>query len=311
MHGSIMFSLIFCSKRIVPGVLLCVAVAAAGGAEDALMEKRVLFSGDSAKSWSAAEATVEASGDRVKVSGASLHWQVTVDYHAGEVNYPIGWPRVSHGIAEGDRDWTGWEFLRMWIYTETSREALPREPVGLGLQTPDKASAFHRRLTELKKGEWVEIVIPVAEIPRAGDVRQIQFHIAESDYRHGDTLDLYIDDLALVRHAAPVLAGLRAESAVTFGDVRHLPVCFQMLGVKPGETAEVTCELLRDGKMAARAAWPVSRGPQRCVLALGERRLEPGDYELVARIAEGTRPAAARLRVVESPWKSNGKEAAR
>jgi hypothetical protein len=282
-------------------ILLWGAAVGLPAAEQPPLEKRVLFGGDSAKSWSAAEATLEASGERVKVSGASLHWHVTVDYQAGEAKYPVGWPRVSHVIAEKERDWSDWEYLRMWVYTETSRAALPREPVGLALHTPDKASAFHRPLTELKKGAWVEVTIPIAQLPHAGDVRLIQFHISESNYRHGDTLDLYLDDLALVRHASPALAEFAAESAVMFADAPYLPVTFQVLGVKAAANAEVGCELRCEGRTAARGAWKVPRGPQRCVLDLGRARLAPGDYELVARIAGGT-PATTRLRVVESPW---------
>jgi hypothetical protein len=246
---------------------------------------------------------METTAVRVKTGDSSLRWRVTVDYHAGEVNYPIGWPRVSHAIAEGERDWSEWEFLRMWVYADTSREALPREPAGLGLQTPDKASAFHRPLNELRKGEWVQITVPVAELPGGGsDVRQIQFHISESNYRHGDTLDLFIDDLALERHAAPAIEDFAAEGAVSFSDARHLPVRFRMLGLKAGESAQVTCELRRGEKTAARGSWKVPRGPQRCVLDSGGEQLAPGNYELIARVEGAPAPATASVRIVESPW---------
>ena len=279
-----------------------------GFAADVPMEKRLLLGGDTAKSWSMAESTMEASSERVKTGKSSLHWHVTVDYNAGEAKYPIGWPRVSHGFLDADRDWSDWEYLTMWIYTETSREALPRDPVGLGLHTPDKASAFHRPLSEIKKGEWVEISIPLAQLPESNDVRQIQFHIAESNYRHGDTLDLWIDGLSLTRHSVPVVGDFAAECAVMFSDARSLPVRFQILGLKRDALGEVTCELRREGKTAARGVWKVPRGPQRCVFDLGKEQLAPGDYELVAQIAGGAQSATAKMRVVESPWGISQKE---
>lgn len=277
-------------------------------AGDAALETRLLFGADSAKTWSVAESTLASSGERVKTSQASLHWHVTVDYHAGEVKYPIGWPRVSHAIPEESRDWSDWEFLQMWIYTETSREGLPRDPVGLGLHTPDKASAYHQPLAELRKGEWVKLAIPIAGIPRCGDVRQIQFHIAESNYRHGDTLDLFIDGLALVRHATPVLAEFAPETPVVFGDARYLPLRLQVLGVKGAELAGIDCELRGQGRAVASGHWEVARGPQRCVLDWGPGPLAPGAYELVARTASSPSPAGSSLRVVASPWETGKKE---
>lgn len=276
--------------------LLCVA-------GEPPMEKLVLFGGDSAKSWSAAEATMTPSADHVKTSGASLHWHITVDYYAGESKYPIGWPRVSHSFAESARDWSAWDFVHVWIYTETSRDKLPREPVGLAISAPDKHSSYYRPLSELKKGEWVEIKVPVSQIPRPSDVRSIQFHIAEANYKHGDKLDLYMDDLALLRYAEPVLLDFAAENAVMFADARALPVRFQLAGIKPGASAGVTCELVRDGKVAAHVVWTAQRGPQRFAFDLGRQKLAPGNYELVACVAGGTQPATARVRVVESPWR--------
>ncbi|MCX7825832.1 MAG: hypothetical protein N2689_09775 [Verrucomicrobiae bacterium] len=272
--------------------------------QEPLMEKLVLFGGDSAKTWSPAESMVTPSAERVKVGKASLHWHVTVDFYGGEKNYPIGWPRFSHAIPEGpQRDWSGWDYLSMWVYTETSREALPREPVGLGLYMPDRSSAYSRSLNELKKGEWVEIRIPIAQIPRHHDVRSMQFHIAESRYRHGDTLDLYVDDIALLRYARPTLLEFAAENAVMFAGGRNVPVSFRLAGVKPGRSAEVACELKRDGRIAARTTMRAERGEQRVTLDAGRGKLAPGYYEIVATVAGNPQPATARLRLVESPWR--------
>lgn len=282
-------------------ILATLAVAATGITRDGVWEKFPLVDTADAKAWSVAESEVQPSAERAKSAPRSWHWHVTVDHFAGEPKYPIGWPRISHAFPAGvARDWAAWDFLHVWVLVETSREALPAEPAGLGLLNPDRANGYNRPLRELRKGEWVELNLPIAQIPRPGDVRQIQFHIAEANYRHGDTLDFYFNDLALARYAEPVLFDLAAENAVVFSDVRRLPVRFQLLGVKPGERAAVTCELRRAGRMVARTTADMERGAQRPVLALSGPSLSPGDYEVWAKV--GVREATARLRVVETPW---------
>jgi hypothetical protein len=266
------------------------------------MEKKVLFGPETAKEWSVAESKLEPSTEHVKLGKAALHWHVTVDYTAGEAKYPIGWPRFSHAIPEGPvRDWSDWDFLHMWIYTETSREALPKDPVGLGLLTPDKAGAYSTVLSVLKKGEWVEITIPMTKIPRNNDVRSIQFHISESNYRDRDALDLHIDDLALVRYAEPTLLAFASEQSVMFADAKCVPVRLEVAGVKRAESADLSCELRRGWEVVAKASVKVERGPQRLALDLGGKTLKAGMYELAARVAGGPMEKA-QVRVVESPW---------
>ena len=293
------------NARVRP-IILAVALAATATvlAQSPVMEKQLLFGGASAKGWSPAESTVEVSTARVKVGPAALHWHVTVDYYAGEAKYPIGWPRFSRAIPEGPpRDWSAWDYLHFWVYTTSSRATLPKEPVGLGIQAPDKGSGIHLVLTDLKLNEWVEIKMPVSKIPQPGDVRSIQFNIAEANYKHADQLDLFIDDLALLRYAQPTILEFAAETAVMFAGARVLPVTLKLAGIQPGQRAELTCELRRDGQAVAQATASAERGPQRIALHLGGKKLPPGDYELAARVAGNPQPVTAKVRLIESPWR--------
>jgi hypothetical protein len=268
------------------------------------MEKRALFGPESAPKWSPAESTVETSTAHTRSGQPALHWHVAVDHFAGEAKYPIGWPRISYAWRDAaERDWSGWDYLQLWVYTETTRAALPREPVGMTLHTPDKAGAYSRPLNELKKGEWVQIRIPLTGIPRHHDVRLVQFHISESNYRHQDQLDFYFDDAALLRYVRPTLLDFAAECAVIYADTKQMPVQFNLTGVKPGDKAEVVCELRRGGKVVAQTTVKAARGPQRLVLTLEGATPAPGEYELLARVEGGTEAAPARVRLVESPWK--------
>ena len=287
--------------------VLLTAVGIAGAqvpASGVPMERLVLFDPHAAKQWSQAESSAETSTTRTRSSAPTLHWHVTVDHTTGEPKYPIGWPRITQTIPDGPlRDWSAWDFLHFWVFTETSRERLPRDPVGLTLYAPDKSSGFLRRLSELKKRTWTEVTVPIAQISRPADVRLIQFHISESDYRHQDTLDLYFDELALLRYAKPTLLDFAAERAVMFDDTKHIPAHFRLSGVKPDEMLEVSCELRREGRIAARASVKATRGLQRALLDVSRTRLTPGEYELVATVAGGPPPTAAKVRLVESPWR--------
>ncbi|MDH7568732.1 MAG: hypothetical protein QHJ73_04010 [Armatimonadota bacterium] len=297
-----------CHLRRWVAALVCVAAWPAVGWADpgpdaSPMEKLLLFGGNTAPEWSVAESTVAETRTRVKATPSALHWHVLVDHTAGEALYPIGWPRFNHAIPEGPlRDWSGYDYLHFWLYVETSRTTLPGTPASLILHTPDKAMAYSRTLTEAKKDQWVEVNVPLATIPRIHDVRLIQFAISESNYRHGDTIDFYIDDLSLLRYAQPVLLDFAPESGAVFSDTRYLPIVFRLSGVKPGDQVPVVCRLQREGRTMVETTTTAARGRQRVLLDLGAKRLLPGTYQITAQAKGQGKAAGATLRVVESPW---------
>ncbi|HWI56199.1 MAG TPA: hypothetical protein VNZ22_03150 [Bacillota bacterium] len=286
-----------------PALLLALAIVS-GVAAEPPMEKQILLGPESVAQWAVAESTLEASSVRTRSQQPVLHWHIAVDYFTGEPKYPVGWPRISCPLREAAaQNWAGWDFLQFWVYTDTTRNALPSEPAGLALYTPDKEGAYNRPLTELGKGQWVPIRIPLTQVPRHQEVRLIQFHISEANYRHQDQLDFYFDELTLLRYAHPTLLDLTAEQTVMFADTQQVPVRFNLAGVKPGESVEVACELRQAGKMLAQAKATATRGPQRLVFDLHRARLRPGEYELVAHAAGGMDTSTARVRLVASPWK--------
>jgi len=268
------------------------------------MEKRVLFAADSAQSWSAAECTIEGATNRIFEGKETLHWHVTVDHFAGEPNYPIGWPRITASIKEAlKRDWSEYDFLQFEIFTRTSREKLPLEPAGFSLQGPDREHGFARPLAELKKGAWVEFKIPLSQLPRKDDVRSMQFHISESNYRHLDEVDFYISEVKLLRYAEPVLLNFEAESGALFADAKVVPVRFEVAGVRNRAEVKLECSLRKGGEVLVRKPITVERGAQRVVLELGGKILEPGEYEVVGEIINGSQARRAKVRLVESPWR--------
>lgn len=267
------------------------------------LEKRALFLPEEIKAWWAAECTVEASARHAKDAAQSLHWQVKVDYHAGEKAYPVGWPRTGRRFAGPLQDWSDWDYLHAWLYTDTSRPALPHEPAGLGVRFGGGRPDFNLRLKGMKKGAWMELLIPVSRLPHTEGVESVQFNISERNYAHGDTLDVYVSDLALLRHTEPTLLAFAPERAVMYADAALLPVAVRLVGVKSGETRELACELRRGAEVVVRLTAPVSRGAQRLVLSLDGKHPVPGDYELAATVAGNPAAVTAKLRLVKSPWK--------
>jgi hypothetical protein len=288
---------------LLTGILVFAAFSKPCDAAELPLEKRIVFGPESAPQWSAPESAVETAAEPSRTGSPVLHWQITVDHFAGEPNYPIGWPRANCALRDAiARDWSDWDYFEFWVFADITRAALPRDPVGLALHTPDKREAYTRLLSELKKGEWVQVRIPLSQVPRRDDVRLMQVHISEANYRHQDRLDFYFDQIALLRYAQPTLLDLAAESEVMFTDARQLAVKFQLAGVKAEDRVEVVCEFRRNGDVVARMAAAYGRGPQRMTMDLSRIQLAPGDYDVVAR-APGGAEAAARVRLVASPWK--------
>ncbi|MGD8239689.1 MAG: hypothetical protein PVH68_14110 [Armatimonadota bacterium] len=274
------------------------------------MAKLVLDGGEDVSAWAVAEATVTADPAHVKHGKTALRLAIPVDHHAGQPDYPIGWPRTNRPFGEPwQQDWSDFEFFSFWIYCATSRDALPREPLGLILYTPDKPRAYNRSLTELKKDEWVHIVIPLNQIPRHDNVTRIQFYIAESRYRDGDTLDFYVDDIALTRYAEPTIDAFAVGQRAIWADARWLPATFRMLGINAEQTAVAEFQVRRGDRIVATATRTVARGEQRVWIDLGRRPLPAGSCEVAARLQGGDARGwvTAPVRVVASPWQEAGK----
>lgn len=266
------------------------------------MERLVLASGATAEAWHSAEATMTAGAERTRVSPEALVFRVEVDYFEGEPQYPIGWPRSNMPLREAwQRDWSAFDLLRISIYTETSREALPAAPMGLNLYTPDRASAYARTLTELGKDEWVTIEIPLSQIPRHDDVTTIQIFISEANYEHGDTLAFYIDDISLWRHAVPTVMDLVVAPAVMFADAGQVVVSFRAAGISAEAEVEARATLIADGAPVPAARRHVARGPVLIVMTLEGDALPEGHYTVRVQLADGE-PQERPLRAVVSPW---------
>lgn len=245
----------------------CVVVASDAAPPSAAgvnMERLVLDDGEDASAWyngSPEETTVSCSTDYVKQGRFSLKFANVVDHTKGEKNYPVGWPRTGKDLAKTKQtDWSGYDYFECWIYARTSRESLPSVPLGVGFYSSGRKQSTHVPLKQVKKDAWVKIVIPVAELADPKDVQRVQFNISEADYKHGDRVDFYIDDMALARFVTPVVAELALSRKVLYTSDPVLRAAYRLAGRQAADEVVAEFAIGRgSGEPVARAQAKASR----------------------------------------------------
>lgn len=263
------------------------------------MEKLVLADGENEARWNSAEATMELDATHAR-SGKAMRFHVDVNHLTGEPAYPIGWPRTYTSVPAERQDWSKWDFLDFWVYCDSSRDELPKTPLGLIVRSPDRQKSFHATLAEVKKGEWTHFRFPVAKMPVPSQCTAVQFVVTEADYAHGDVVDFWIDDLALLRYSEPTLLGIRPQRQVIYADAGTLRVEVELTGVAPGKTVEVDVALRHGDQTVANATARLPSGITGVALPL--KATEPGPYEVEATVVGSKRSIASPVRVITSPW---------
>lgn len=272
------------------------------------LERLVLDDGEAAEaaSWVAAEATVTADSKHVKRGGSALRFHIDVNWETGEPKYPIGWPRIDRRWSQPMQDWSSYDYLEFAIYTGSSRTALPVTPLGLILSAKEGKSLFSRSLTELRLGQWTDFRIPLADVPGCSSCAAIKFYISESNYKHGDSLDFWIDNLSLTRYVEPTVTASHLAEGAVMCDAKYLTMEVAMMGIRSGEKAEVTWQIASVGKVAASGKVEAPRGKNTFRLPLPSAGLPAGSYA-VRLLCKGTSSPAFQLRVVPSPWQEGAK----
>ena len=234
------------------------------GMTEANKERLVLDDMEDISAWSTAtpvETTLSRSDAHVKQGRFSLKFANLVDYSRGDKDYPIGWPQVNKDLAKAKlTDWSGYDFLECWIYTETSRAALPNVQIELGLHHSRLHRSSRVELKELRKDAWVKIVVPISKLLDPADVTLIQFSISEAKYRDGDRVDFFIDDVVLTRFVDPAIAELAVERKVLYADDKHAMAMYKLVGRAAMDEATVEVAIGRgDGPPMAQSTLKATR----------------------------------------------------
>ncbi|MBU0607919.1 MAG: hypothetical protein KKI08_08515 [Armatimonadetes bacterium] len=255
--------------------------------------------------WAPAEAVLTVDPKHARHGPTSLRLHIDVNWETGEKNYPIGWPRMYRDWPQEQRDWTRYDYLDFSIFTETSRPKLPDNPLGLIVKGEQGRKVVTRELTELRPGEWTDYRLPLAGTPDLGTITGVGFYISESNYKHGDVLDFWIDNMSLVRVAEPTAAGTVLLEKVIAGDAGYLPLDLNVMGVAPEAKADLVWQLRTGRNSAATGKLSAGRGLTRMYLPLPPGGLKPGDYELALKA--GSETLAFPLKVVRSAWQEASK----
>lgn len=279
------------------------------GMAEANKERLVLDEMEDVSDWyngSPEETTISASRVHVKQGRFSLKFANGVDYTKGEKGYPVGWPRIGKNMAKAKRtDWSSYDDFECWIYAETSRQSLPSVPLSVGFYHSGHKRSTQRPLKEIRKDAWVKIVIPIAELTDPADVERVQFNISEADYKHGDRVDFYIDDMVLTRFVEPVVAALALDRKILYAADPVVTAAFKLSGHKgmDGVTAEFAI-----GRGTAEPVVHVqTKAARQGELSLSlPRPLTPGTYwgRLGLRDATGKLidQKAVEFRVIDGPF---------
>jgi len=250
--------ILFCLVATAATLTLALGAARSDDLANVPMERLVIDDMEDVSDW------YNGSPDETKLAASELHtiqgksaleFANVVDHTKGEKNYPIGWPRSGKDLKKlGLTDWSDYEYFECWIYVTTSRDSLPKSPLGVGFyhSGPRRTTSF--RLAEVRKDEWVKISIPISKIELSGDVQRVQFNISESDYAHGDQVNFYIDDMVLTRFAHPVIGSMAPRRRLVYASERHFTAQFELLGNRSGREVEVVLEIGRGEEIHTRVS---------------------------------------------------------
>lgn len=249
--------------------------------------------------WSAAECAVSCQAD---ASGAPvLEMRIPIDYEAGEVAYPIGWPRMSFQRRSGDPDLAVYDYLEFDLAVQNTRSELDYFPVNW-VVTSGGASCS-RRLLPVPGGK-LSVQIPVTEVPDPADWKSMGVNISESDYAHGDVVVFRFSAIRLRQLRECRVAGLRLVQPGIYRSATVLPLEVAVEG-PPAEVAQgIPLRLSAEGRLLLELVLRLPRGKSSCLVPLDGLDLAAGMYELALLPDAPERGRRVTVRVVEPFWSS-------
>ena len=277
---------------MVPAIAVADETPYGKGMTEANRERLVLDDMQDVSDWyngSPDETTISASDKHAKEGEKSLLFANVVDHTKGEKNYPIGWPRTGKNLDKLKlTDFSPYDSFECWIYTETSREALPGQPLGVGFYHSGAKRSTSIRLDDVAKDRWVKVVVPITRLDAPADVQRVQFNISESNYRHGDRVDFYIGRMALVRYVEPAVAQLAVDRKVLYSSDREITARYRLAGYKGMDDVTVEFSIGPAGEEPVATSTEKAVRASELPLAI-TKKLDAGKYaaRLDLRDAEG------------------------
>lgn len=255
------------------------------------------------KRWGPSECTVEASRDLKADGRPTVHVHMPVDHFGGEKKYPIGWPRMYMKLRKpSETSWDEFERFEFMFYARMSRPKPPPQVATFHILCPDRRKATYHRFRKIELNKWITVSVPIRQIKSLPDLVRLGLNISESNYKHGDKVDFYLGGFRLVRSAEFSVAAMKIRAAVVYRGQPKLRVELHVTGPLARISRGVPFTVRQGKRVLRKETLPVRMGIQTLQIDIGELKLGPGRYSLVAFEGAADRRKAGDFRVVEAPW---------
>jgi hypothetical protein len=231
----------------------------------------------------------------------ALRMRIPVDFHAGEKQYPIGWPRMYLNLKPEEQGWRAYDRLEFQLFAESSRTSLPKRPLNFHLYD----AQGQKKLISLDRaaiGTWRTFTLNLSDLGVTGEVARLGFNINEADYADKDVVAFHFGGFRLARATAATVTEFRAAAPALFRDSRVLPVELVAEGPSDKLAAGVPFQLRLGDRVVLAMTLPVARGRQTLYLPLAGAALEPGAYTLAVCPDDPTLRKEVTVTIVSSPW---------
>jgi hypothetical protein len=236
--------------------------------------------------------------------GKANRMTVPVDFSTGQLEHPIGWPRISFGKLEGSQeDWSAWDNLEFMVMVMVSRPEVDRPRFNLIIgESPNQ---FMLPIKLDKQGEWQRVTVPVADIKAKGvpvdKIPRITLSIAESDYADKDLVELLVGDFRLTRAPFEISSLMILDPALPLG-AKTVRLELNITGSEAEIQRGIPLVLRQKDNVLHSEVPPWKRGAQVYELDLSKLNLPSGHYEVSVFPDDPKLQKVATFKIVEGPW---------
>ena len=250
------------------------------------------------------EASMALSDIDCPTGGKANRMTVPVDFSTGQLEHPIGWPRISFGKLEGsEEDWSDWANLEFMAMVMVSRPEVDRPRFNLIIgEAPNQ---FRLPIKFDKQGEWQRVTVPVADIKAMGvpveKIQRVSLSTTESDYMDKDLVELFLGGFRLTRPPFGISSLEVLDPALPLG-AKSVKLKVDITGSKAEVQRGIPLVLRQKDKVLHREVPPWSRGAQVYELDLSKLNLPAGYYEVSVFPEDPKLQKVAKFKIVDGPW---------
>ncbi len=283
-------------RHLLPVVLVLSALSLPHLSAAAPIESRALIDARQVAGWEAVESTLT----ETSVEGEPVLLFRVVINPGGASPSPHGVrPHIRWQLPADQRDWRGWEQIRLRLLAQNSAGNFPPRPLGITIQTGEPPTDSDLTVPALQTGKWQDFTFDLLDVPDLGAVGSLTLSLSRGRYADNTTLEFAIARVELLRYSQPTLLDLHLLVAIAFADAKSLPVQVKLLGLPAGATTPIELRLMKEGRAFASWRTQAQEGEMQLAFPL-PGNLPAGDYT-VSGAAAGTTLSAPVI-LVSSPW---------